>query len=1405
MKKIYSHKIFLFILVLVFVFMSHKEAVWAKPSLPQAFISHSVEIGFASRFKPVHKYACMQNPPDFTWPQIDGAYSYDVIVCKDEALTDIVYRKDDIRYAYYNFNYTFEPGVYWWSVRYRITSSGEASDWSVARRFRIDSEAYEFVVPDFDELIASVSVTHPRIYFTEDGAPELKELKNSPRGNDIYEKMISDTKKAMTSRLEQDTTDISQTITDRSQNLGAKIQKAALCYHLTDDPDQKKRYGDFAVDALVHLSSWDYKNGGSALAGNDQAFFDVLMRASMAYDWMYNYMVEEDREDDLETIRNMLSGRFDYIKDYQLQKLRQEPYESHYWSYLGYYGIASMALLHDIEGIDNYFKQMLELYTAQVPPMSVEDGGWSKGTGYWRYAFARDKWFMDVMAAGGYINYYDKAWTRNELKWALYTYPDNSWSSFGDGAGMYKPANYHIMGLSKLGKHTDNPVAYWLRNRIGEVGSTLNEVSFDAIMYADTADAQTLAPIDYPKAHLFEDQGMVAMHSTLLNKNRTSLYFHSGEYGSYNHLHADQNAFIIEDNGNKLATQSGYYDYYDSEHHKNFSRQTFAHNAITYAGGQGQKTSSMDAKGNIKQFVTHYDFDAVVGDATDAYMGSIDKAQRSIIYLRPDRYIVVDELSDDAMQPYEWWLHSPEGTMTVDGTNVSISNNGSSLDVEMVYPKGLNGEYSGDYISPFNGKEYAPSGNYALKPVADRVMFRTNHAYKTTIVACMSVNRENDFITEEFDGYIKITPQNDDENTVIYIPIGQSGSVVIDNKYIFDGTALVVSDSSIMLVNASSLNSVNRFTEPVTLVAGRGQLSVSSDDDTEITIRRNNIIGSYLPKDISNITDSFGRSLKENDPSAFTDEINGITASLTNTNLKLYAHKGNYRLTFDEDAPVSGDEYMPLNVVVNKESDGTAILTWDNYREDVNYTVRINGNVYSNISFPYNFSIEDEQQFFISLMGEKKGIKSSWTEENLFEPERETEVSYVEFVKSPYSDEVVTSYREGEEIYAKVNVAAAGRDEISLALAQHDSAGNLVNSNVDNYRLISDREVIISKPVRIENTGNTVKAFILDSHNIAPKVQSATVNGAPVLKEIIVDDIKLADFSGDKYDYDYILDTDGILPVVKGIAVNNSCYVTTSYTVSADKKTAFAKVKTAFADAERVYTINFILPEGAEEIRSHIENFTYICDGMDYSEYCDYVESIYDVDLDVGYLTPEGSRHRIPSRYEIFTAETDGRLTGLNSQRKFTWINKRYNLEGAYLIAPDPGISQEDNTSTWIKSAFYGCETFYKAEDGKTYRFAFGDYSVPWFSFNVNCDCEVMIFSQYEVNFCEKDPTWRYTYLEEDPYKAQRTDPAGAVTEIDSFRNMYTAKFKAGDTVVLYNEDGGYYSIIPYIVFVRPQ
>lgn len=161
----------------------------------------------------------------------------------------------------------------------------------------------------------------------------------------------------------------------------------------------------------------------------------------------------------------------------------------------------------------------------------------------------------------------------------------------------------------------------------------------------------------------FPSVGWAALHGDLSDRSAFSVYFKSSPYGSLNHSHADQNSFVIHAKGKVLAMDSGYYDYFNSPHWRDWYKQTRAHNAITFDGGQGQGlgadgTGDKAASGKITKFFSSGEYDIAVGDATIAYQGQLSSAKRWLVLVRPDTLVVVDRLTSVKPRTWEWNFHT---------------------------------------------------------------------------------------------------------------------------------------------------------------------------------------------------------------------------------------------------------------------------------------------------------------------------------------------------------------------------------------------------------------------------------------------------------------------------------------------------------------------------------------------------------------------------------------------------------------------------------------------------------------------------------------------------------------------------------------------------------------------------
>mgnify|MGYP000328675038 CR=1 FL=1 len=175
---------------------------------------------------------------------------------------------------------------------------------------------------------------------------------------------------------------------------------------------------------------------------------------------------------------------------------------------------------------------------------------------------------------------------------------------------------------------------------------------------------------------------------TSFEENATMITFFNSPTNRNNHQHLDNNSFQIFKNG-PLFIDSGSYDYYNSEHYKNYYSRTIAHNTITvhdsvesfiYEGEQvsndgGQLVKStllnydsilLDNSENYGSFwVKHLNFSNYVYsilDASSSYSDDkVESYRRKFLYLKPNnRLVVIDYVKQpDLSEPFvvKWNAH----------------------------------------------------------------------------------------------------------------------------------------------------------------------------------------------------------------------------------------------------------------------------------------------------------------------------------------------------------------------------------------------------------------------------------------------------------------------------------------------------------------------------------------------------------------------------------------------------------------------------------------------------------------------------------------------------------------------------------------------------------------------------
>ncbi|TYP79306.1 DUF4962 domain-containing protein [Paenibacillus methanolicus] len=782
-----------------------------------------------------------QNPPDFRWPAVPGADGYHLQVSRDQAVASPVHEKSDLTDNFYNFPREFDSGTWYWKVKFHKPVEGW-SVWSDVRKFRIEEQNVPFVVPPIDELIGEVPASHPRIWTTANTLEAFRGLAQTS-GREIFaaKKALVDshllgTNPAPAEPIVNDPDNDAQVtaMTNAAVQARERLLDAAFVYLIADEPvylaEAKKR--------LLGIAAWD-PAGSTGYDMQDQVHRSLAMYAAIAYDWLYDDLSAAERA----TVENMVKTRTETMVSKLISgnhKIKENPYDSHGWSAFGYIGIIATAMLGDIEEAEGWYREVVPSYINILPPWGGEDGGWAQGTGYWQWSASIGQEFMDVLLSSTGLNLYDKAYSRNEGMYPLYAFPHGIPKGiFGDDS-EYLPGKPSVSILNRLAQENGDPRLKWSAEAIG----TGPDASPNNYFYGDD-ELEARPPVDLPNARWFQDVGLVAMHSSLYDPDRVSMFFKSSPFGSYNHSHADQNSFIVNAFGESLAVETGYYDDYNSPHNLQYTIQTFSSNAITYDGKTGQATRDIEADGKVKSFITTPLFDAVSADAKTAYKSALEKADRDVIYLRPNVFVVIDRLKSANPQgnEFEWRLHAEdELDIDTDNAGATIVKGEAALKVKFHSPGNLRTEKEEQYLA-IAGNEVKPKelSKFAAEQQV-HAAFITPKTSAATYVATMEAYKgdssASNIVSENHGDYLTLAFA---DGTIVYVRLTTTSGEIDAGTIRFNGSAVALKGDSVLLVDGTKVakNGITLIEsdQPSTIAYSGERVTVSGQSQSRVAVK----------------------------------------------------------------------------------------------------------------------------------------------------------------------------------------------------------------------------------------------------------------------------------------------------------------------------------------------------------------------------------------------------------------------------------------------------------------------------------------------------------------------------------------------------------------------------------------
>lgn len=663
-------------LVFFFVLASHAQADWAEPTSP-----------LLVRVQPAAGSQAGQNPPGFSWVRFPGATSY---------VLELSGPNGELRTWSPLRNWLLPetrlpPGNYSWRVR----AKNGSAPWSNVRAFTIGSEAGIFEVPGNDELLKRIRQRgRPRsLPYGPEGIANwtsrtrLENTLNIQRLEQgvlkyAKEPLVDMARVKLVPKLESESAWVASlaTIRYRTQAESRHIRSAALLWHLTGNAvylDEAIRRGD----AMAALDP----NGSTSQLNQDQGNRSIAWGLAVAYDLLHQKLNPSQRANWLAAIRSRTTAIYLDLNSGNW-RLEQTPLDSHGGTNIGYLAGLSALMIDHVPEAESWFRTAFRSYVHFQSPWGDEGGGYGNGTAYAEYSGYAFADFWDAIVATTGVNLYQKPWSQGLLKFlACFVPPGSPTHAFGDAAES-KPSFETIKAYAN---RFDSNLARWYSQHL--VG---NEDPLTALTNPIEKHGATGVAGPLENSCLFKHIGWVAMHSNWAERGRTSVYFKSSPYGSFNHSHADQNSFTVTAAGQPLLIDSGNYGWYGSDHWKNWYRQTVAHNSITFDGGKGQVAegheATLKAQGRVTRFEAGTNIDFVEGDATKAYGDSLTKAIRKLWYIRDENSIlVVDDLASETPRKFEWNAHTFSDFVQISPTTFKTESGDQSACIDVLSPQGL--------------------------------------------------------------------------------------------------------------------------------------------------------------------------------------------------------------------------------------------------------------------------------------------------------------------------------------------------------------------------------------------------------------------------------------------------------------------------------------------------------------------------------------------------------------------------------------------------------------------------------------------------------------------------------------------------------------------------------------------
>jgi len=530
---------------------------------------------------------------------------------------------------------------------------------------------------------------HPRLFFYEEDIPELR-----AKAQGTHAEIWDAVKYYADNKLERDCYEW----VSSGGNCGASANMVftlSFAYVISNE----EQYLDKARECILvnaDPTKWpEWDSSGT----RDLYLADMLAKNSLAYDWLYNNFTTADRDIIRESLVRHATEMYeaaDYDNNNWTCWWPRSFIQNHRTTNNAALGLTAFA----IEGEPGYNQKWLDHVIGQFEIEKylleqINEGTWHEGYNYQNALFSPTLPFYINLERLKGIDLLAEEYAQNYIVWKAYNYlPDSEQPAFpiqsvvpdwGWNAGL------HHVSLRYLANRFNDGHAEFVAQQILEEstrerykGHHAPNMVYEFLYYNASVQAQSL--VDLPLEAYYPDMGIVTWRtgwgdddlvfglksSKFGGKWASSAYF-AGEYpfdmegagANVGHNHADANTFFLYKGGTDLSSEKPHRQTWDQS--TSWSTTSWHNTVIVDDENQfmfhKQGLQGHDVGGVIEQVHTSENFNYLAADATDTYRykdnwapGELMIAEftRHVLYVKPDYFIIVDNLRSDSNHKYEF-------------------------------------------------------------------------------------------------------------------------------------------------------------------------------------------------------------------------------------------------------------------------------------------------------------------------------------------------------------------------------------------------------------------------------------------------------------------------------------------------------------------------------------------------------------------------------------------------------------------------------------------------------------------------------------------------------------------------------------------------------------------------------